>query len=427
MKNTNILNKINNFLNHYYPNSSGVLLFGSASFKVKNFQDIDLLIIDEKFSYTSKSSIYYLNDYFNIIKISNYDNFNILAEDYMTGIYRNIFSTGFIIKDEIKLLAFTKEYINKSYPDDYQVVAHNLNNCIYKINEYIRSFNKNLPLIEHFFTFGNLISLIIDFIILQDGKINFVSSKHKLKYLHQFHFNESIIINDIIKKYKKNTEEAFIEIINFIKLLKIPQTDYHCNDYLVENVDNLDSNIIYIACSSDDDFCNNLQLYLTTLDISYYSYWIDKNNIEKAGFYFVIKNLDENCFSKIRNKLENLLSGILFYFPYNLAFRHEIKFGGHEYCEITELLLFNIQPIINTIRNNQNKYLRFVLFVIGSMNISLGEIEIYYFYKTINSNHNLSMKDILEKEKTYKMNIEKTQKQILLNKEEIKFNMNIRN
>ena len=191
----------------------------------------------------------------------------------------------------------------------------------------------------------------------------------------------------------------------------------------MESVDNIPSLVLYIPGAFDKDLRNSLWRYLRNLNIPFYSYLIDKNNIEESGFYFIIKNIGLNYFSNIRNKLKDFFHDNLFFFPYSIAFNQEIKFGGCDYYKMAEELFFEIQPTINSIINDYSKYIKLILFSINRMNITLNEVNTYYFYKTINNNHNLSLKDIIDKEKTYKMNINNKQENVLLNSDNIKFDI----
>lgn len=403
-KKNNIIQLINQFIEKDYPDVNGVMLFGSASFNTKNFQDIDLLFVDEKFSFSSKSNVYYLGNQFSIHKISSNDVYNVLAKDYNVGIYKHIFETGFIIKDELKLLMSIKQYASKDYPDNNKVVTHNLNKTIYKINEVTKSLRSKQPLTENFLCFSNLIGYIIDYVILLDGKINFESSKHKSKYLHQYHINEAMILNDIISSYRKNFEEAFERILNFKQLLKIPETTEYSNDYLVDIIDSLDSTTIYVPGAYDKLVLNKIYNLLSNFDVPFYSYWIDENNIEESGLYFILDNTDFNHFSLIRNELKLNLPKTIFFFPYNMLYNQEIKFGGKEAYDLSKELFNILEPVIYSSKDDIKKRMMLVLFCLEKIKITAIEANSYYFYKTVNNQHNLSIIEIIEKEKTFKMN-----------------------
>ena len=403
MKNILLLNKINEFIGEFYPEVSGVLLFGSASMKEKKHRDIDLLIVDEKFSYPSKSNIQFQDENFSVIKVSYNDVFNVLAEDYKNGIYKNIFETGFIIKDDIKFLVFTKQYLTKNHPDDKHVISFNLNKCVFKINEIVTVFEKKLPLIESFSNFSNLISLIIDYIILQDGKISFLTAKHKSKYLHQFHLKEALEINNILNAYKNNSKDLLLRIKKLIKKLNIPNTKDYYNDYLIENVNSLDYLVLFIPDLHNKNQLDELNNYFINSNILFHLYWIDKNNVEETGYYYIIEKVNKESYLKIREKIKFYLEEIVFFFPYNLSFNQEIKYGGTLNYKKIEILLFKIESILNPIRNNIKLQIPFVYFVAKKINVNIEEIYAFYFYKILNRNHNFSIKDLIHKERGIKM------------------------
>lgn len=420
MKTTNVLQIIDVFLENYYPKSNGVLLFGSASFKKVNFQDIDLLVVDEKFSYISKIEVNFNHNRFSVIKVPADGLFNLLAEDFKKGVYKNIFETGFIIKDDLKFLTSIKQYIKKDYPDSGTLIAHHLNTCIFKINESIRALETKLPPIENFLIFSNCVSFLIDFIILQDRKINFTTSKHKSRYLHQYHPEEALAVNDLITVYKKNSKEAVREMKELMQQLNVPVTHGYSNDYLLESTEGIHSPVLYIPEFPGMDFYGQFCDELHQQNFRFYSYHVDENNIEKPGVYFVINVSETTEMHEIRERLNHSLKDQVFFFPYNLAFNQEIKFGGENNYAAVKDILTELQPKIHLAKQN-NTCTGFILSVIRSMNISLEEAGLFYFYKTVNNSHSLPMEEIIEKEKKHKITMNENRHEAVLNEDKTIF------
>lgn len=403
MKKKDILDKINKFLNELYPHCSGVMLFGSASFSTDNHTDIDLLVVDEKFSYVSKTSIQFQNQLYSVIKIPAHDIFNILAKDFNKGIYKEIFETGFILKDEIKILQIVKQYICKDYPDNKDVIRYKISNRIFKINECIDSLKNNLPLLEEYLGVANCINFIIDFILLKDGKYNFLTSKHKSRYLHQYHLEYAIKINKIIKE-SRNKKEKLLGLENLRNILDIPAIHEYNNDYLIDNLGDLSTLVFYIPEIECDELLQNVPLD----NLAYYTFFIDTNNIEDRGFYLIVDSKYSNDIKILGDKLRGLLVGKKVFFPYNFSFNHQIKFGSN--FSKCQKFFISIQPIIKGIRYDKSESLKFIKYLIKNISLTLEEIAIYYFYKTVNNDHSRTIDEIAKKEKEFIMRLKKTRK-----------------
>ena len=390
MININILHVVNDFIKHFYPESNEILLFGSAAKKTIEYQDIDLLILDHINSYTSKSTIIHNNIKFSIIKVFSYDLFDIIAEDYQKGIYRNIFETGYIIKDETKVLSLAKNYVCKNYPNNNDAVLFNINRCVFRINESIHGLKVNNETIETFLLFSDLVNLLLDFLILKDGRTNFTSAKHKSQYLRQYHLAFVLLMNETIELYKKSPKKAISKIISLAYSHGVPFVTKYSSDYFIENIKDLTSFVLFIPDLSDKQDYEKLYKKIVTFNVQFYSYWIDKNNIEKSGFYFILKDVETVLFLEIKEQLLKLLNGKPVFFPYNIAFSQEIKFGGYTNYEISEKLFISIQVLINSIRHNPKQYQFFILCIINNLSISFEEVYTYYFYKTINKSNIIS-------------------------------------
>ncbi|REC60473.1 hypothetical protein DRF65_20635 [Chryseobacterium pennae] len=410
MKKKDTLQKINKFLYDYFPNVNGVLLFGSASLSQQNFEDIDLLIIDEKFSYVAKENFYYDRQQFGIIKIPLNDIFNILAHDFKNGIYKHIFETGFIIKDELKILKNVKQYICKDYPDNCTIIRFNINSTIFKINQCFNSLKGATPLIESYLNLSDCINYIIDFIILLDGKIHFKSTKHKTRYLYKYHPQYAVKVAGIVEVIK-NKRITLFRIEELMKLLAIPREFKYNNDFLDEHLSESDPLIFYIP-NADPKEIKRIKEILNQHNLIYYIFYIDTNNIEEAGIYIFVSCKIENKIASLRNSLKEYLGERRMFFPYNFSFNNEIKFGA--FYSLLEELFIEIQPIINSIEADVEKTAKFINTIIKQINLTFEELSSYYFYKTINNFHNLTFKEIADKEKKYKMTYKNTKDKTIL-------------
>ncbi|WP_449400670.1 hypothetical protein [Chryseobacterium wanjuense] len=368
---------------------------GSASFSQQGYEDIDLLIIDEKFSYVAKENFYYDQQQFGIIKIPHYDIFNILAQDFKNGIYKNIIESGFIIKDELKILKNVKQYICKDYPDNGAVIRFNINSTVFKVNQCFNSLKTNTPIIESYLNLTNCINYIIDFIILLDGKIHFKSTKHKTRYLYKYHPQYAVKIAGIIEVLK-NKRIALLQIEELWKLLAIPRELKYNNDYLDEHFSESDPLIFYIP-DTDPKEIKIIKEIVNQHSLLYYIFYIDENSIEETGTYIFVSGKVKDGIASIRNRLKEYLGERKIFFPYNFSFNNEIKFGA--FYLLLEELFIEIQPIINRIEGDEEKTAKFVNTMIKYITLTFEEICSFYFYKTINNFHNLTFKEIANKEK----------------------------
>lgn len=251
-------------------------------------------------------------------------------------------------------------------------------------------------------------TLLLDFLILKDGRTNFTSAKHKSQYLRQYHLAFVLIMNETIELYKKNSKKAISKIISLAYSHGVPFVTKYSSDYFIDNIKDLTSFVLFIPELSDKQDYEKLYKKIVTFNVQFYSYWIDKNNIEKSGFYFILKGVETALFLEIKEQLLKLLNGKAVFFPYNIAFSQEIKFGGYINYEISEKLFISIQVLINSIRNNPKQYQIFIHYIINNLSISFEEIYTYYFYKTINKSNisntvNLKSKKSLNKDEVNKI------------------------
>lgn len=399
--------------------ADGVLLYGSASFNSKDYDDIDLLLIDKRFSYVSKLNIHFESNNFSVIKIPSNDIFNLLAQDFKESVYKNIFETGFIIRDDLKILKVVKQYICEDYPDTSDVLYYSRIKTIYKINECIAMLKKKLPSIEEYLTFNSCINFLIDFIILQDEKTHFSSFKHKSRYLHKYHTVFAIKITEIITVYKNNSKNGLVSLQIFLENLGIPKSLEYANDFLIDRLHGSGVQVLFFPKLFKDKINTNFYNGIKEINIPYYTFYIDENNIEESGTYFIFETHNYDAVSAIRKILSDNFTVELFFFPYNFSFNNEIKFGiNHTVCQ---QLFFKIQPIVDNIIENGN-HLTFIEFMIKEMHVDIDDIYNFYFYRTINNDHNLTLEEISNKQKKCKMPFKSIFEEILQEKKVYKIN-----
>ena len=143
---------IHNFLNKHFQEIESVILFGSYIDNPSKANDIDLLLMSNKFFYSSKESFIFESKKINVIKFNISEVFAILAKHYQQGdFYKLVFIKGVVIKDVFKDAQFVKNYINSSYPkNDKDIIAFGLNESLFKLTEYIDTLNKPISSIEFY-------------------------------------------------------------------------------------------------------------------------------------------------------------------------------------------------------------------------------------------------------------------------------------
>jgi hypothetical protein len=91
---------IENFLDTFFPQINGVLLFGSYIEREEKVNDVDLILLSDRFSYSSQESFIFLQMKINTIKINWSDVLGVMAKHYQQGnFYAKSFKEGVIIAD----------------------------------------------------------------------------------------------------------------------------------------------------------------------------------------------------------------------------------------------------------------------------------------------------------------------------------------
>jgi hypothetical protein len=158
-------NLIHHFLNQYFPNIDGVLLFGSYITNPEKANDVDLLLVSNNFVSSSRESYVFENVKFNPIKFNPSQIFDILSRNYKQGdFYRIVFQEGIAFVDKNKDIDFIKKYISNSYPKTRQNdMALALNDVLLTLTENTTFLKKELPQIEFYMVAADTISGLLDY------------------------------------------------------------------------------------------------------------------------------------------------------------------------------------------------------------------------------------------------------------------------
>jgi hypothetical protein len=388
------------FIEQYFQDTDGVLLFGSA-IRSDIYEDIDLLILYDKFSYFSKETIPYKNSSFSIIKVPSHEIFNLLADDFKDGIYRNIIDSGIILKDSYNTLKVLKQYILNKYPDNYMVIRYSFNKLIPEINKSLKVFSKDKSFLEEYSLFNKIISLLADFQLLKDGKINFTKSeKQKYRYLFENHPFFYLELQNLVINYNTNSKKRSIIKLNIIvEKLTIPQSDHFTNDFQSDYID-FTRIVFFIKTYKRFPQIKELirMLFVTFPKESFYSYYTDENNIEESGIYIVFKNLTDKLLAvRIKNIISEYFDkSTAIYFPYNELFYHpEIKFHGKENLSIIESVLIEFQSeLFHSNFSISEIIIPMINYLLMTLEIDVRKMKDFYFCKTLNNSHQYNYNEV---------------------------------
>lgn len=377
---------IRKFLSKHFPFLESVILFGSYIDTPSTANDIDLLLIDNKFSYSSKESFVFEGMKYNCIKFNTNEVTSILAKHYQQGdFYRVVFEKGIIISDKNKELHSIKKYVKKCYPKQKQdILAFALNDILFNITEYQTFLKPSNSSIEFFLITSKIISLLIDYFLVTDKVIHLKSEKAKSNYFNSFYLVESQKLNKLLTSIYKNNLKKFL-----------------CELQLLSDEYNIPINKKYSSDLIFDDYSQNkLILFVETVfsfqeikettyaikkikpNTSLYSYQIDEDNEEKKGCYFIFDNSNleiEKEKMKLEKLFKNLFPNYNFTFPYNNIFCFpEIKFMGRKNEETVNNLLTYCSNI--TIETNLSKEILFYNFINTYLSKTSLKIESLYNY-----------------------------------------------
>jgi hypothetical protein len=391
---------IENFLNSHFTGIEGCILFGSYVDNPTKANDIDLLLISNKFSYSSKESFYFEGMKINTIKFNIIDVFSILAKHYQQGdFYKFVFLKGIVIVDKNKDLQFIRRYIVRSYPKQKQdILAFSLNETLYNLSEYKGYLSTSLSQIELYVIFSKIVSIIMDYFLFSDGIYHFKSEKIKSRHFNLYFPTESKKILHLISVTQRNNQKkSLLELDSFIDEYHIPLNNKHSNDFIfddytqpnlilfIENLFNFQELKEIIAKIKAEN--NKLQFYV---------YQVDEDYQEKAGCYIVFDNEKLELEMEKQKWLvffQNMFSKHQYSFPYNNIFCYpEIKFIGKKNEKIVNQFLNNF---IIAIDNNDSTKEAFFVSLLPSYLLATGARmeDIYNFYlgrlnsKTHSSNY----------------------------------------
>jgi hypothetical protein len=348
---------INKFLNQHFPNIEGVLLFGSYITNPEKANDVDLILLSDRFVSSSRESYVFENVKFNPIKFNLSQIFDILSRNYKQGdFYRIVFQEGIAFLDKNKDIDFIKKYISNSYPKTRQNdLALGLNDVLLTLTENATFLKKELSSIEFYMVASDTISGLLDYFLITKNIFPNKSPKLKSRFVNTNMPIENERIQNLVNHSQDNNQEKFyLELILLVDDYNIPIDGKYSNDLILDDysqpqlvlfIENLFSFQEIKKIISKIKSKNN--------QVEFHIYQVDEDNQEKVGCYIVFENTN---FIFEKNKqhwidfIRTNFSKLQYTFPYNNLFCYpEIKFMGKVNAEKVNNLL--IQSV-NFIQNN---------------------------------------------------------------------------
>ncbi|MFK7060576.1 nucleotidyltransferase domain-containing protein [Flavobacterium oreochromis] len=381
---------IYNFLNKHFQEIESVILFGSYVDNPDTANDIDLLLMSDKFLYSSKESFFFERKKINIIKINSKEVFSILAKHFLQGdFYRLVFSKGIILIDRNKDLHFVRHYVKTIYPQrNNNIKALALNESLFKLAEYQDVLRNKLSCTEWFMVTTKIISHLIDWFLLTNDIYDLKSEKYKSRYFDKFFPLENLEIQKLIFAIQKNSPKKFLDQLQIlVKEYNIPIKVKYSTDLIFDDY-SMDKLILYVENLFNFQEIRKLTSQLKSLNksLSFYIYQVDEENHESKGCYIVFDN-SKSEFGKNRDKwlelFQIIFSQYQYTFPYNNIFCYpEIKFIGKENEKSVDKLLFEwINTIDNKDVTREELFIFFMKSYVSKVKIKIDDVYNFYLSK----------------------------------------------
>lgn len=375
------------FIDQYFPNVEGVLLFGSYIKNPEKANDVDLLLVSNSFVSSSRESYIFENVKFNPIKFNPSQIFDILSRNYKQGdFYRIVFQEGIAFVDKNKDLDFIKKYISDSYPKTRQNdLALGLNDILLTLTENTTFLKKKLPPVEFYMVASDTISALLDYFLITKAIYPNKSPKLKSRYVNlNMPLENERIQNLVNHSQNKNQEKFYSELLVLVNDYNIPINGKYSNDLIL---DDYSQSQLVLHIENLFNF-QEIKEIITKIKsenkkIEFHIYQIDEDNQEKVGCYIVFENVNASI-EKNKQQWVDFIKSIFekyqYIFPYNNMFCYpEIKFMGKENEKTVNQLLIQA---VNFIQNQSlSKEMFLAIFLESYTSKTNTKIEdIYNFY-----------------------------------------------
>jgi Polymerase beta, Nucleotidyltransferase len=378
---------INKFLNHHFPNIEAVLLFGSYITNPKKANDVDLILLSDRFVSSSRESYVFENVKFNPIKFNLSQIFDILSRNYKKGdFYRIVFQEGIAFLDKNKDIDFIKKYISNSYPKTRQNdLALGLNEILLLLTENTNFLKKELPPIEFYMVASDTISGLLDYFLIIKNIYPNQSPKIKSRFVNTNMPIENNRIQNLINYSQSNNQEKFYsELLILINDYNIPIDGKYSNDLILDDYSQPQL-VLYIENLFNFQEIKEIISKIKKLDsiIEFHIYQVDEDNQEKVGCYIVFENNDL-IFEKNKQHWIDFIrinfSRLQYTFPYNNLFCFpEIKFMGKtNEKNVNELLIQSTHFIHENSFSKEIFLASYLKSYVAKTNLKIEDL--YHFY-----------------------------------------------
>lgn len=366
-------NLIIEFLQKKFKNEANIILFGSNKDIYDNNKDIDILIVSNHITSFTKEVFNYKNQIFEIIIIPLFEINTYLEKDKFLKVYVDILTKGKIIVDENNVLKkIIAELKYSSTPNNLYLRKIQLEKSItFFVGKTINS--KNIYEAEIYFS--KVAENIFFRRLLDFGISNIDSTKYLVDKILIFDFN---LVESIYRLKKKllqlqNASLVILELLKILNIKNIWNNDYYSNRLVLSEIyDN--RMVVFIEINQVIE--KKIEKLLNNKSIIYYSFVIDKYNINKNGKYYVL--LEKK--SKLREEIFPLLENYFFTDEDLITNDNKIIFP----------YLLDIQILLGVTDENNLKILEiFFLYCNEQKSKNKNEVVffiIYDFLKHLNSN-----------------------------------------
>jgi hypothetical protein len=378
------------FIKLHFPSIQGCILFGSYAKNPEDANDIDLLLCDERFSFSYKESFTHNGKLYNTIKVNTNEILAILAKQYQQrNFFSQVFKSGIILIDNKNILSQIKKFTDTTV-ENKEAIAQSINEICNKIYENLAPLeNKHYQETEFFLMSSKLISLLGDYFLLSEGVYHVCTEKSKSRYLYEKFPIQEEQIKRLISVLKNSSPREFIELYKrIIETYNIPISSKNIS-YIVS--DDFSQNFLTLFLEQLFNY-SELKVIIEFFKIKYPSllfsiYQVDEENQEKLGCYITFDNSKQFILNNRENFIQELKKNFRnynFLFPYNNIYCYpNIKFlGENNALSVNHFQQAIIEEIKNNLDYSREQFIfNFVIQLINEKLIQIDTLENFYSIK----------------------------------------------
>jgi hypothetical protein len=391
--------EIKHFLNLHFPSIEGCILFGSYAKNPEKANDIDLLLVDNKFSFSNKESFKHNGKLYNTIKANPNEILNIVSKQYQQkNLFYHIVNSGVIVKDAKKNLFNIKSFITEIPSEQEEIIVETFKEVCKEIHDTILVLKNEDNFVEYQLTAGHLIAKMIDALLLSKRVFYLTNIKNTTRFLKEKFPQEYEIINHLTNTLITKKKTVFVEqLVKVVEQFNFPVLDKYCSYTISDDFSHkqlclyVEKTFSFKELKPIIDFLHESPYFP-----EFYVYQSDFENKEKEGCYFIFNNQGKELLhsrEKVIENINNLFKEQSFLFPYNNIYSYpNIKFGSKENALMADKLLFEITETIQLKTDvlKENFIYSFILQLVEESDFNMQTLEDYYTMKLDKSAKNSS-------------------------------------